>query len=64
MRANCQPLKSFEIIQNRAIVNNEVFFLKEINVDHDYKCHLAIRAKHEELATSIKMEEFIFSRNI
>lgn len=54
------PLKSFEIIQNRAIVNNEEFFLKEIKVNSDYKCHLSVQCKHEELATNIKMEEYIF----
>jgi 4'-phosphopantetheinyl transferase len=35
------PLKSFEISQNIAIVDNEKFFLKEIKLDKKYKCHIA-----------------------
>ncbi|MEP6804699.1 MAG: 4'-phosphopantetheinyl transferase superfamily protein [Flavobacterium sp.] len=35
------PLKSFEISQNIAIIDDEKIFLKEIKIDNKYKCHVA-----------------------
>ncbi|MGO4773551.1 4'-phosphopantetheinyl transferase superfamily protein [Flavobacterium sp. W22_SRS_FK3] len=34
-------LKSFEIAQNIAIIDDEKFFIKEIMIDDKYKCHVA-----------------------
>ena len=38
-------LKSFEIINNNAVVNGDSFFTKEIDLDNKYKCHLAFKNK-------------------
>ncbi len=35
------PLQSFEIVNNTAIVQQEIFYLKEINIDKSYKCYVA-----------------------
>ncbi|MEZ0129386.1 4'-phosphopantetheinyl transferase superfamily protein [Flavobacterium sp. LBUM151] len=34
-------LKSFEIIENKTIVDNEKFYLKEMSIDEKYKCYIA-----------------------
>ena len=39
------PLKSFEVIDNHANINNQDFFIKEIELANNYKCHLAFREK-------------------
>ncbi|WP_103071066.1 4'-phosphopantetheinyl transferase family protein [Aquimarina sediminis] len=39
------PLKSFEIINSYTRVNNDSFFLKEIKLDNEYKCHIACANK-------------------
>ena len=44
------PLNSFEISNDQVNINNEDFFLKEIILDKNYKCHIAFK---EELDTTI-----------
>lgn len=39
------PLRSFEVIKNHTKINKENFFLKEIELDVTYKCHLASKDK-------------------
>ncbi|WP_378186698.1 4'-phosphopantetheinyl transferase family protein [Aquimarina sp. W85] len=39
------PLNSFEIINNQTKINGEIFFLKKIELDNEYKCHLAFKNK-------------------
>ncbi len=49
------PLKSFEVSKNTAIVDNEKFFLKQIRLDDQYKCHIATNKIVNE--SSIKILE-------
>ena len=35
------PLKSFEILDISTEINGEIFFLKEIDIDANYKCHIS-----------------------
>ncbi|WP_430408755.1 4'-phosphopantetheinyl transferase family protein [Kordia sp.] len=44
------PLNSFEISNDQVNINNEDFFLKEIILDKNYKCHIAFK---EELDATI-----------
>ncbi|GAA4271386.1 4'-phosphopantetheinyl transferase superfamily protein [Aquimarina gracilis] len=37
------PLKSFEIINNHTIIDTENFYVKEVVLDQEYKCHLAFK---------------------
>lgn len=37
------PLKSFEILENAAIINNEKLYLQEIKIDSQYKCYLSLK---------------------
>lgn len=39
------PLKSFEVKNNYAKIENDDFFVKEIFLDEKYKCHLAFKDK-------------------
>ena len=41
-------LKSFEIIENEVIMNNEKFYLQEIKIDEKYKCHIASKKRCRE----------------
>ncbi|WP_264530510.1 4'-phosphopantetheinyl transferase family protein [Flavobacterium sp. N502540] len=36
------PLKSFEIFDNVAKIDNESFYLKEIKIDEKYKCYISL----------------------
>lgn len=53
------PLKSFEISQNIAIIDNVNFFLKEIKLDDRYKCHIATNTLVNEAC--IKISELDYS---
>ena len=37
------PLKSFEVTKNKTIIESEVYFLKELKINDDYCCHLALK---------------------
>ncbi|RKR04555.1 4'-phosphopantetheinyl transferase [Flavobacterium sp. 90] len=39
------PLKSFEVMNNYAKIEDDDFFVKEIFLDEKYKCHLAFKDK-------------------
>lgn len=49
------PLKSFEILEDVAIIEGKTFFLKEIKLHEKYKCHIATCTLLDE--TSIKILE-------
>lgn len=53
------PLESFEISNNEAIINKEIFYLKEIKIDSQYKCHISSKAGFGEV--SIKQIKLISS---
>ncbi len=53
------PLKSFEVINNHSMIEKENFFLKEIMLDANYKCHLATRKKED--LSSIETHEVSLS---
>lgn len=38
------PLKSFEVQNNKATIGSENFFLKEINIEGQYSCHVSLKA--------------------
>jgi len=37
------PLKSFEVTKNKTIIESELYFLKELKINDDYCCHLALK---------------------
>ncbi|WP_276381402.1 4'-phosphopantetheinyl transferase superfamily protein [Flavobacterium sp. H4147] len=37
------PLKSFEIINNKTVIDKESFFLKKVHLDQNYRCHIAFK---------------------
>lgn len=39
------PLQSFEIANDSTTINNEMYYLREIKLDNNYKCHLAFKGK-------------------
>ncbi|WGH74219.1 4'-phosphopantetheinyl transferase superfamily protein [Tenacibaculum tangerinum] len=39
------PLKSFEIKSNKTTIDNEVYYVKELKIDSDYKCNIAFKKK-------------------
>lgn len=51
------PLKSFEISQNTAMIDDEKFFLKEIKLDDKYKCYIATNMLVNEAC--IKISEVV-----
>lgn len=57
------PLKSFEIVKNRAVLNNEVFLLKEIKVNNDYSCYLSVPGRNGELLDNIQIIKYVFPKN-
>ena len=45
-------LKSFEIFDGHTFIEGEDFFLKEIKLDIDYKCHLAYKNRPDSIILS------------
>jgi 4'-phosphopantetheinyl transferase len=43
------PLKSFEILENKTIINNEKFYLQELKIDTKYKCYLSLKVDFSEV---------------
>ncbi len=43
------PLQSFEVINNKTMINEENFFLKEIKLDNKYKCHIAFKEEIDSI---------------
>lgn len=52
------PLNIFEVINNHTKINDEDFFLKEIEIDQEYKCYLAF--KDEMIQDVIKPKRIQF----
>ncbi|WP_025742938.1 4'-phosphopantetheinyl transferase family protein [Aquimarina pacifica] len=48
------PLKSFEVINGQTNINKSCFSLKEIKLDHNYKCHLAIKDRRPIIINKIQ----------
>ncbi len=40
-------LQSFEVIDKRATLNHRFFFIQEISIEENYKCHIAFNEKME-----------------
>ena len=56
------PLKSFEIIDCETMIDNENFFLNEIVLDDNYKCHLASKRKVDTLGIAVQeVNSFMFN---
>lgn len=43
------PLISFEILDDKTNINEELFFLKEIKIDKKYKCHISLKTNINEV---------------
>ncbi|QYS89919.1 4'-phosphopantetheinyl transferase superfamily protein [Flavobacterium davisii] len=37
------PLQSFEILDNKTIINEEIYHLKELKIDEEYKCFISTK---------------------
>lgn len=46
------PLNSFEIIDNITDIKDEMFFLKEIKIDKNYKCYIASKNNISKISIS------------
>lgn len=47
------PLKSFEIKENKTTINNDIFYLKKVNIDNHYKSYIS----QKESIQKIKVKE-------
>ncbi|UZO81320.1 4'-phosphopantetheinyl transferase superfamily protein [Aquimarina sp. ERC-38] len=47
------PLKSFEIVDNRVELSDDLFLLKKVDLASDYSCHLAVKETDKNKATPI-----------
>jgi len=43
------PLKSFEVLDNTTKINEEKYYLTEIKIDKNYKCHLSLKTDISEI---------------
>ena len=48
------PLKSFEILNNTTMIENELYYLKEIFIDINYKCFIASTSNLQNLNVKVK----------
>jgi 4'-phosphopantetheinyl transferase len=37
------PLKSFEVLDNTTEINGEKYYLSEVKIDKNYKCHISLK---------------------
>lgn len=44
------PLNSFEIMDNSTQINEEKFYLKEIQIDQNYKCYVSLNEKMNDIS--------------
>lgn len=42
------PLDSFEVADNKALIGQENFWIKEIKIDQEYKCNISIKSNTKE----------------
>lgn len=54
------PLKSFEIHNGQTKIEEDVFFLKEIQLDKNYKCHIALKNKIGPIDFKSKLVNFFY----
>lgn len=52
------PLKSFEV-NDSATINNETYYLREIKLDNNYKCHSAFKGKMNPIILDPQLINFI-----
>ncbi len=52
------PLTSFEVQNNKTVIDAEDFFLKKIQINDEYDCHLALKNNLE--TTEITIQEITF----
>lgn len=57
------PLDSFEIMDNKTIIGEESFFLKEIQLDNKYICHVAFKDKIDSMELNLQMVNPIIRLN-
>jgi len=43
------PLKSFEIRDNSTQINDQIFYLKEVSIDKNYKCYISSKINMDEV---------------
>lgn len=43
------PLKSFEISDNTTKINGQLFYLKEVQIDKNYKCYISSKTNMDEV---------------
>ncbi|ABQ05116.1 4'-phosphopantetheinyl transferase family protein [Flavobacterium johnsoniae] len=43
------PLKTFEVLEETAIIKGQKFFLKEIEIDEKYKCYIALDREIDQI---------------
>jgi len=56
------PLKSFEIVDNTAIIEGAKFYLKELKIDEKYKCHIALKGNIDQISLN-KIETITIINN-
>lgn len=49
------PLKSFEVLDNTTEINGEKYYLSEVKIDKNYKCHISLKTD----ATKIYLKRII-----
>lgn len=50
------PLQSFEIISNRTLLDEELFYVKELKIDQHYKCFISSTKECEICVKEIRFE--------
>ncbi len=59
------PLTSFEVIDNYTSINDSNFYLKEIKLNNQFKCHLAFRNTIDfNVSKPIEMDSYILLQNL
>lgn len=47
------PLQSFEIIDNRTLLNEELFYVKEVHIEQGYKCFISSKVDCEVMLKKV-----------
>lgn len=43
------PLTSFEILENKTVIENEDYYLQQLRIDKKYKCYLALKTNNSSI---------------
>ncbi|MFY0631977.1 MAG: 4'-phosphopantetheinyl transferase superfamily protein [Flavobacteriaceae bacterium] len=57
-------LKSFEIVNFKTMLAGKMFFVKELKIDPNYICHIAMEDFEKMKTSKLKIECFDFSKNL